>query len=99
MYLSRPARWILRGFSVAVLGVLYFPLLYVMRLSIATTRGFTFPPGGWTLEHWSAALDARAPRDALGNSLVIAGWATAVALLLGSLAAAALHRFRFFGRN
>ena len=33
------------------------------------------------------------------NSLTIAFWATLVALVLGSLAAAALSRYQFFGRN
>ncbi|MEX2293467.1 MAG: ABC transporter permease [Acidimicrobiales bacterium] len=99
MFLSRPARIVLRLFSVAVIAVLYFPLLYVMRLSVATSHGFTWPPSGLTLEHWRSATEASGPRDALGNSLTIAFWATVVALVLGSLAAAALSRYRFFGRN
>src|SRR4029453_457264 len=39
------------------------------------------------------------PREALMNSLQIALWSTLVALVLGSLAAAALSRYHFFGRN
>ena len=38
-------------------------------------------------------------REALANSLVVASIATALALVLGSAAAFAVHRFRFFGRN
>jgi putative spermidine/putrescine transport system permease protein len=99
VYLSRPARLALRAVTVLVLVVLYFPLLYVMRLSVATSRGFTFPPRGLTLSHWVDTWHADGPRDALIHSLQIAGLATIVALVLGSLAAAAMHRFRFFGRN
>ncbi len=33
------------------------------------------------------------------NSVMIAFWATLIALVLGSLAAAALSRYKFFGRN
>ncbi|MGQ0832796.1 MAG: ABC transporter permease [Microthrixaceae bacterium] len=99
MYLSRRARVALRLFTVLVVALLYFPLLYVMRLSVATSRGFSWPPRGITLEHWSAAVDAKGPRDALWHSLTIAFWATLVALVLGSLAAAALSRHQFFGRN
>jgi putative spermidine/putrescine transport system permease protein len=99
MFLSRPARMLLRGFTWLVIAVLYFPLLYVARLSVATSRGFSWPPSGFTLDHWSAARDAEAPRDALMNSLMIAFWATLIALVLGSLAAAALARYEFFGRN
>jgi len=99
MYLSRRARTALRLFTAFVVVVLYFPLLYVMRLSVATSRGFTWPPSGLTLAHWRAASHAGGPRTALLHSLTIASWATLVALILGSLAAAALTRFRFFGRD
>jgi putative spermidine/putrescine transport system permease protein len=99
MFLSRRARVVLRLVTALVLVVLYFPLLYVMRLSVATSRGFTWPPKGFTLDHWSDAAHADGPRAALWNSVTIAGWATLVALVLGSLAAAALTRYRFFGRN
>jgi putative spermidine/putrescine transport system permease protein len=99
MYLSRRARVALRVVTWLVLLALYFPLLLVMRLSIATSRGFTWPPSGFTLEHWSDAAHADGPRAALWNSLTIAAGATLVALVLGSLAAAALTRYRFFGRD
>lgn len=99
MFLSRRARLVLRLVTAAVLVVLYFPLLYVMRLSIAKSRGFSWPPSGFTLEHWADAVDADGPRTALWHSLTVAFWATVVALVLGSLAAAALTRFEFFGRN
>ena len=99
MVLSRGARFCLRLFTGVVLVGLYFPLLYVMRLSVATSRGFSWPPKGFTFEHWTAARSATGPRDALLHSLTIAGWATLVALVLGSLAAAALTKFKFFGRN
>ena len=99
MFVSRPTRIALRVVTGLVLVVLYFPLLYVVRLSFATSRGFAWPPNGFTLDHWSDARHAEAPRQALINSLTIAGWATLVALVLGALAAAALSRYRFFGRN
>lgn len=99
MFVSRPARIALRAFTGLVLVVLYFPLLYVVRLSVAKSRGFAWPPSGFTLEYWSDATHASGPKTALWNSLTIAFWATLVALLLGSLAAAALSRHRFFGRN
>jgi len=99
VFISRRARLALRVFTGLVLLVLYFPLLYVVRLSVATSRGFAWPPSGFTLQHWSDARHAEGPRDALIHSLTIAMWATLVALVLGSLAAASLTRYRFFGRN
>jgi putative spermidine/putrescine transport system permease protein len=99
VFLSRRARLVLRGFTALVLVLLYFPLLYVARLSFATSRGFAWPPSGWTLDHWESARHAEGPREALMHSLTIAAWATLVALVLGSLAAEALTRYKFFGRN
>jgi len=99
VFISRPMRIALRLFMGLVLVVLYFPLLYVARLSVATSKGFAWPPSGFTLDHWEEARHAQAPRDALMNSLMIAFWATLIALVLGSLAAAALSRYKFFGRN
>ena len=86
-------------FTFVAIGALYFPLLYVMRLSVATSRGFIWPPRGFTFEHWSDTWRSSGPKDALFHSLTIAFWATLIALVLGSLAASALTRFRFFGRN
>lgn len=99
MYLSRGARWTLKVFTGLLLVVLYFPLAYVARLSFATSRGFSWPPSGWTTQSWSDTLDADAPREALVHSITIALIAMVIALVLGSMAASALTRFRFFGRN
>jgi putative spermidine/putrescine transport system permease protein len=99
VFLSRTTRTVLRVFTGMVLAGLYFPLLYVMRLSVATSSGFAWPPSGFTAQHWKDAVHASGPREALLHSLTIAAWATLVALVLGSLAAAALTRFRFFGRD
>ena len=48
---------------------------------------------------WEAAWNADGPRDALWNSVKVALVATLIALVLGTLAAFALQRFRFFGQN
>ena len=51
----------LRLFMGLVLVVLYFPLLYVARLSVATSKGFAWPPSGFTLDHWADARHAQGP--------------------------------------
>ncbi len=99
MFISRGARVALRIFTGLTLLVLYFPLAYVARLSIATSRGFSWPPSGFTTTAWSDTWNSESARDALGHSLTIALAASVVALVLGSLAASALTRFSFFGRN
>ncbi len=99
MYLSRPARIALRCFAAMVLVVLYFPLLYVARLSVNTGVNYVWPPKGWTLEWWDVAIHADGPREALLHSLQTGLWATGLALALGTLAAFALSRHRFFGHG
>lgn len=98
MYLSRRARRVLATFTTLVVLVMYFPLGYVARLSVATSRGFG-RPRGFSFDAWSRTIDAPGPREALMHSLLVAAEATAVALVLGTLAASALTRFRFFGRH
>jgi putative spermidine/putrescine transport system permease protein len=52
-----------------------------------------------TIDGYIEALTNEGVRNALLNSLRAALGATAVALVLGSLLAFAVHRFRFFGRE
>ena len=59
---------------------------------------------GWPIENYSAkwfsvAWENEAARDALWLSVLAALGATAVALVLGTLAAMAVSRYRFFGRE
>jgi putative spermidine/putrescine transport system permease protein len=99
MYLSRRARIVLRVFALLVLAVLYAPILYVARLSVNTGKSYAWPPTGFTLEHWRHAFELDAPREAILHSVQTGLWATGIALVLGTLAAFALTRFRFFGKN
>src|SRR5262249_55885834 len=99
MYLSRRARIMLRAVAVLVLLVLYAPLVYVARLSFSTARDFAWPPPGWTLANWNNAYHQPGPRTALWHSVLTALSATTIALALGTMAAFALTKHRFFGRN
>ncbi len=99
MYVSRTARVVLASFTGLVIVVLYFPILYIARLSFNAARGFVWPPRGYTLEWWRAAYHASGPREALLRSIEVALLASAIALVLGTLASFALTRHRFFGRN
>jgi putative spermidine/putrescine transport system permease protein len=51
------------------------------------------------LKWWQAAMHSTGARDALFVSLKTALGATVIALVLGLLAALAVHRFKFFGRE
>jgi putative spermidine/putrescine transport system permease protein len=59
----------------------------------------TWPIPGFTLEWFGKALDNPGLRDALWTSVRAGIGATAVALVLGTLAAFAVSRYRFFGRD
>ena len=96
---SRAARFLIRSGTVIALLFLYVPLvilgLYAFNKSI--TRAW--PPDLWTTRWFSVAWNDQDLRPALIGSLQAAVGATMVALFLGSLAAFAVHRFRFFGRE
>jgi putative spermidine/putrescine transport system permease protein len=99
MNLSRPARWSLRGVTWLGLAFLYVPLLVVVALSFNTATSVSWPPQGFTTKWWTETWQSDAPREAFLTSVRLAFVAMLIALVLGSLAAFALARFRFFGRN
>jgi putative spermidine/putrescine transport system permease protein len=84
----------------AVLMFLYFPLFVVALYAFTPEEAsFGFPPPGLTIRWFGTA--ARNPDiwEALRLSLLVASVSTVVALVLGSLLAAAVYRSRFFGRE
>ncbi|MFN8022894.1 MAG: ABC transporter permease [Acidimicrobiales bacterium] len=100
MRLSFPARLALCLVTIATLAFLYLPLLVVARLSFSPQKSVAWPGWkGYTTEWWSSAWESDAPREALINSCKVAFAATVVALVLGTLAAMAMTRFTFFGKN
>jgi putative spermidine/putrescine transport system permease protein len=78
---------------------IYLPLVLVVINSFNTNKSFAWPPTGFTTEWWSKAAVNEGIRDAVTRSLITALIATGIALILGSLAAAAITRYEFFGRD
>lgn len=100
MKLSLPARLALLAFTVATLVFLYLPLVVVARLSFNPQKSVAWPGwSGWTTEWWKTAWEVDGPREALLNSCKVAFVAMLIAMLLGTLAAMAMARFSFFGKN
>jgi putative spermidine/putrescine transport system permease protein len=99
MTMSRGLRVSLLVFTGIVLVVIYVPLLLVLLNSFNTDNTFGWPPPGLTLHWWKVALESEGARSALWTSVRVALAATAIALMLGTLAAMGLRRTRFFGRN
>ena len=84
----------------AGLAFIHVPLAFIVLYAFTSEdRSYQFPPPGYTLRWLAVAWGRQDVFDALGLSLAIAALSTLVALVLGTLAAAALSRARFFGRE
>jgi putative spermidine/putrescine transport system permease protein len=79
---------------------LHFPIVVVAIYAFNTEESaFTFPPRGFTLRWLEEALARQDVIAAIRLSVEVAALATAGALLLGTLAAAALYRRTFTGKE
>jgi putative spermidine/putrescine transport system permease protein len=99
MHLSSGTRWILRLGTLLTLAFLYLPLLVIGLYAFNERRVQTWPIPGFTLDWFGKAFHNPGVRDALATSVKAALGATALALVLGTLAAIAVSRYRFFGRE
>jgi putative spermidine/putrescine transport system permease protein len=99
MLLSGPARLALKLATGVVLAFLYVPLAVIAVLSFSSSKSFTWPPPGYSTTWWRLAWDSPGPRNALLTTGKVALAATLIALVLGSMASYAVHRFAFFGRD
>ncbi len=96
---SRGVRILLRVATWFVMAFLYVPLAIVVIYAFNSSRIQTWPPTGFTLHWFAVAWENGEVRSALWLSIQAGIGATAIALVLGSAAAFAVHRFRFFGRE
>jgi putative spermidine/putrescine transport system permease protein len=96
---SRTARLLIRFGSIVAMLFLYVPLVIVVLYAFNNSVGQKWPISSFTTKYFGLAWRNPDLREALINSLLIASIATVLALLLGSAAAFAVHRYRFFGRN
>ena len=78
---------------------LYLPLIILAIYAFNTSRIQAWPPSGFTFHWFGEALNNPAIRTAILNSFIVATIATAIALVLGTLAALAVQRYSFFGRE
>ncbi|WP_127503305.1 ABC transporter permease [Actinoplanes solisilvae] len=99
MTLSAWSRWSLRVVMALGLLFIYVPLLLVLVNSFNGDRTFGWPPHDFTTRWWTAAWNNGGARDALWTSVKAGLGATAIALVLGTMVAFAVQRFKFFGRD
>lgn len=84
----------------AGVAFLHIPLLLIIVYAFSTEdKSYIFPPPGLTTKWFAIALERDDVWRAIKLSAQVACWATAIAVVLGTLAAAALARTKFFGRD
>ncbi|HEV2141293.1 MAG TPA: ABC transporter permease [Candidatus Dormibacteraeota bacterium] len=92
-------RIFLRLWAVLILLFLFIPILLIFFYAFNTSNIESWPIPGLTLKWFSATWNDDNVRSALIVSLQAGLLATAIALVLGSCAAFAVHRTKFFGRE
>jgi putative spermidine/putrescine transport system permease protein len=96
---GRAGRYGLAVWSLLVILFLWVPLAIILVYAFNTSNIQSWPIPGFTLKWFRVAWQDQEARTALMLSLKAALSATAVALVLGTMAAVAVSRFRFFGRE
>jgi putative spermidine/putrescine transport system permease protein len=92
-------RLALRIWVVLVLAFLFVPILIIMLYAFNTSTIQSWPPPGFTFKWFPETWNDPEVREALLLSIRAGLIATAIALVLGTAASFAVHRFRFFGRE
>ena len=90
----------LRFGAIAGLLFLHIPLLLIILYAFTTeVKSYQFPPPGYTLKWFEIVLNRQDIWSAVALSMRIAIISTFFAIILGTLAAGALYKKSFFGKN
>jgi putative spermidine/putrescine transport system permease protein len=95
---NRPSPWLTAG-AVGALLFIHVPLLLILLYSFSVDVTFQFPPSGLTTQWYGDAMQRADLWNAVWLSVRVACVATLVAIVLGTLAAAALWKSTFFGKD
>ncbi len=94
------ASWGLKAAAIGGLLFLHLPILLIFLYAFTTEeRTYQFPPPGLTTQWFGVAWAREDIWPPLYLSLKVAMISTALAMILGTLVAAAMARARFFGRD
>jgi putative spermidine/putrescine transport system permease protein len=99
MRISRGTQNLLRAGVGVALAFIYIPLIVVALYAFNGGNTLKWPLESLTTEWFPKALENDGARDAFLTSVKVGLVATAIALVLGSLASFAVSRYRFFGRE
>lgn len=90
------------GLFIGLAAVMLFmlaPIGFVLIYAFSSVSYAIFPPPGFSVRWFVKLFQQEALLRAAVNSLIVATVATAVSLVVGTLAALGLVRYRFFGRE
>ena len=96
---TRATRIGLRLWTVGVILFLHLPIVIIILYAFNAQTAQGWPITDWTTNWFGPTIHNGEMQQALLLSVKAALGATAISLLLGSAAAFAVHRFRFFGRE
>jgi putative spermidine/putrescine transport system permease protein len=82
------------------LAFMHLPILLIFVYAFTTEdKSYQWPPPGFTLKWFAVTWERTDVWEAMGLSLKVASISTVIALILGTLCAAAVSRTKFFGRE
>jgi putative spermidine/putrescine transport system permease protein len=81
------------------LAFIYIPLIVIAIYAFNKGITLKWPPESLSTKWFGEAIDNQDVKDAFVNSLKVGAVATAIALVLGTLASLGVGRHRFFGRE
>lgn len=90
---------ILWAIVAAILAFLFIPIIIIMLYAFSASNVQAWPIQGLSLKWFAQTWNDEEVRQALLLSVQVAVTATCIAVLLGTLAAMAVSRTRFFGRE
>jgi putative spermidine/putrescine transport system permease protein len=99
MRLSRRSTVLLRLAIAAGLAFIYIPLIVIAIYAFNASNILEWPPPGLTLDWFPKAFESPSVHEALLTSVKAGLAATAIAIVLGTLASLAVARYSFFGRE
>jgi len=97
--MTRGTRISLAIWSGLVIAFLWVPIIVIALYAFNGSTLQSWPITSWSLHWFSVAWHNPDARSALELSLKVGAITTAIALVLGTMAAAAVARYRFFGRD
>ena len=97
--MTRRARISLAIWSVLVIAFLWIPIVIIALYAFNGSTLQSWPIADWSLHWFRVAWDNPDARNALVLSVKVGLIVTAISLVLGTMAAAAVARYRFFGRE